>query len=105
LARAYRVLAERERDAEAFAAKWLEIARTWRFDELNELIAQHNEWYPVERRLPVDLRTRDYVLIHGRSYRRPVLGVEWIVEQFPPSGGSAPPPCGTASPPDGATSA
>ena len=42
-----------------------------RFDELNELIRTHNEWYPVERDLPMDLRTRDYVLINGRSYRRP----------------------------------
>jgi len=83
LARAYRALAERERDAQAFAAAWLEIARGWRFGELNELIRQHNEWFPIERRLPVDLRTRDYVLIHGRSYRRPVLDTEWILEQFP----------------------
>ena len=43
----------------------------------------HNEWYPVERDLPMDLRTRDYVLINGRSYRRPELGPEWVLEQFP----------------------
>ena len=28
-------------------------------------------------------RTGDYVLIHGRSYRRPELGPEWVLEQFP----------------------
>ena len=30
-------------------------------------------------------RTGDYVLIHGRSYRRPELGREWVLEQFPAS--------------------
>ena len=45
-----------------------------RFDELNELIRQHNDWYPIERDLPMDLRTRDYVKVNGRSYRRPELG-------------------------------
>jgi hypothetical protein len=89
LERAYRALARKEPDPEAFARAWRETAETWRFDELNELIAQHNEWYPIERRLAIDLRTRDYVLIHGRSYRRPVLNAEWVLEQFPVSGGPA----------------
>ena len=54
-----------------------------RFDELNELITQHNEWYPVERDLPMNPRTGDYVLVSGRTYRRPVLGPEWVLEHFP----------------------
>ena len=70
-------------DDAAFARRWREVAATWRFDEVNELIEQHNEWYPVERDLPMDLRTRDYVLINGRTYRRPLLGPEWLLEHFP----------------------
>jgi hypothetical protein len=70
-------------DPERFAERWRAIADAARFDELNELIAQHNEWYPIERDLPMDLRTRDYVLINGRSYRREPLGPEWILAQFP----------------------
>jgi hypothetical protein len=31
----------------------------------------------------MDPRTRDYVLIHGKSYRRPELGPAWVLEQFP----------------------
>jgi hypothetical protein len=31
----------------------------------------------------MDLRTRDYVRVNGRSYRRPELGPEWVLEQFP----------------------
>lgn len=71
-------------DADAFARRWRALAESWPFDELNELIRQHNEWYPVERDLPMDPRTRDYVRIHGRSYRRPLLGPGWVLEHFPP---------------------
>jgi hypothetical protein len=88
LERAHRALAQDcGADAAAFARRWTELARAWSFGELNELIEQHNEWYPVERDLPMDLRTRDYVLINGRSYRRPLLGPDWILEQFPPQRG------------------
>jgi len=66
-----------------FAARWRAFARRQRFDDLNELIDQHNEWYPVERNLAMDIRTRDFVLIHGRSYRRPRLDAGWVLEQFP----------------------
>jgi hypothetical protein len=31
----------------------------------------------------MDLRTRDYVTINGRSYRRRELGPDWVLEQFP----------------------
>jgi hypothetical protein len=85
LERAYRaVRMEFGGDPAAFARRWLERVRTWRFDaDLNTLIEQHNEWYPVERRLPMNPRTGDYVPVGGRSYRRPVLGPEWVLEHFP----------------------
>jgi hypothetical protein len=70
-------------DRPLFARRWRAIAAGWRFEALNDLIRTHNEWYPVERDLPMDLRTRDYVLINGRSYRRRELGPEWVLEQFP----------------------
>ncbi len=84
---AYRALrAECHGAPELFSARWRELARTWRFDaELNELIAQHNDWYPVERDLPLNPRTGDYVRVGGRSYRRPVLGPTWVLEHFPPT--------------------
>ena len=46
------------------------VAHRWRFDDLNDLIREHNEWYPIESGLPLDPRTRDYVRMRGRSYRR-----------------------------------
>lgn len=88
---AYRRLREEcGHDAREFAERWRAHAREARFDEdLNELIDRHNAWYPIERDLPMDLRTRDYVLVNGRSYRRPRLGPEWVLEQFPPRLGGA----------------
>ncbi len=70
-------------DAEAFARRWRERAASWPFDDVNELIREHNEWYPVEAGLPMDPRTRDYVSVRGRSYRRAELGPDWVLQQFP----------------------
>jgi hypothetical protein len=82
---AYRALRrECGRDRTQFAARWRARAAAWRFDDLNELIGQHNEWYPIERDLPMDPRTRDYVRIGGRSHRRRELGPDWVLEHFPP---------------------
>jgi len=86
LAEAYEALrAECGRDRNRFADRWRAVAEAWSFEDLNELIRTHNEWYPVERDLPMDLRTRDYVLVNGRSYRRRELDADWILEQFPVS--------------------
>jgi len=70
-------------DLELFARRWRETAEGWRFDDLNELIRQHNEYYPIERNLPVDPRTGDYVAVVGRSYRRQPVDADWILERFP----------------------
>jgi hypothetical protein len=64
-------------------ARWRELAEIWNFDEVNQLIREHNEWYPVERDLPMNPRTKDYVLVNGHSYRREELGLRWILERFP----------------------
>ena len=71
-------------DAALFARRWRELAATWRFEHLNELIHQHNEYYPIERNLAIDPRTGDYVTINGRSYRREPVDERWILERFPP---------------------
>jgi hypothetical protein len=73
------------RDGGAFPERWRALALQWPFPvELLELIEQHNEWYPIERDLPLNPRTGEYVRVAGRSYRRPTLGPAWVLEQFPP---------------------
>ena len=70
-------------DPDGFRTAWERVARNWNFDALNEVIAQHNEWYPVERRLPLNPRTGDYLTVGGRDWRRKPLDARWILEQFP----------------------
>src|SRR3954447_2338908 len=61
------------RDHAGFSEAWRERPAAQRFDALTPLIDQHNDWYPIERTLPMDPRTKDYVRVHGRSYRRAPL--------------------------------
>jgi hypothetical protein len=72
-------------DRQAFAVRWRAIAEQWDFAEVNELVRVHNEWYPVERDLPIDPRTGEYVLITGRPYRREELDAAWVLARFPAS--------------------
>lgn len=72
-------------DPQEFERRWRALARRWSFDRVNELIAQHNEYYPIERNLPIDLHTDDYVTVSGCSFRREPLGPEWVLERFPAS--------------------
>ena len=71
-------------DPEAFALRWLEIASAWEFEALNEHIRTHNEWYPVERDLPLNPRTGEY----RWPYRRQELSADWILSRFPAGGPS-----------------
>ena len=71
-------------DRAAFARDWRAVADGWSFAETNALIAEHNEWYPVERDLPMNPRTGDYVPVNGRPYRRDELDAGWILRRFPP---------------------
>ncbi len=84
LERAYRRLREEVgHDADEFERRWRARVATWPFDALNELIREHNEWYPIESQLPMDPRTKDYQRIRGRSYRREPLTAAWVLERFP----------------------
>ena len=81
---ARRALAEETgEDTREFRRRWRELADGWSFGDHNTLVQQHNDWYPIERQLPVDPVTGEYVRIHGRSYRRRRLDAAWILERFP----------------------
>jgi hypothetical protein len=76
LATAY---AEHGRDAR----RWRRLAERWNFEEVNDLIEKHNRWYPIEARLAMDPRSRDFVKIGGRPYYRRPLDAAWVLERFP----------------------
>jgi hypothetical protein len=78
----HRRLAE-ESSPDELARVWRATAESWSFDEVNDLIARHNRWYPVEARLPMDPRRGDFALVNGRDYRRRPLDAAWVLERFP----------------------
>jgi hypothetical protein len=63
--------------------RWRATAETWDFEDVNELIAKHNRWFPIEARLPMDPKTRDFVKVGGRSYLRDPLDAAWVLRRFP----------------------
>jgi hypothetical protein len=62
---------------------WRAVATSWNFDAVNDLIEKHNRWYPIEARLAMDPRSRDFVKVGGRPYRREPLDASWVLERFP----------------------
>jgi hypothetical protein len=87
---------ETERQVEALAAAydehrhnphaWRRVAERWDFGSVNDLIDRHNRWFPAEARLKMDPRTRDFVKIGGKPYRREPLDAAWILARFPADG-------------------
>ena len=65
-------------------AGWERTVLAWDFYVVNELIDKHNRYFPIETRLPMDPRTRDFVLVNGKPYTRGFLGAAWALERFPP---------------------
>jgi hypothetical protein len=76
-------LAAAYRELGGDTAAWRRLAARWDFGEVNELIDRHNRFYPIEARLPMDPRSRDFVKVGGRDYRRARLDAGWILRQFP----------------------
>jgi hypothetical protein len=70
-------------DKARFAREWRELAESWDFGEVNDLIERHNRHYPAESRLPMNPRTGDFVLINGKPYTRLPLDAGWILARFP----------------------
>ena len=75
---------KRRMTPDKFRRKWLKFARDFDFSQVNELIDQHNRYYPIERNLPIDIRT-GVDLDRGKPFKkRPYLDKNWILNQFPP---------------------
>lgn len=85
----WRGLARRHDDPADFACRWRRVAGRRNFHAINDLIAQHNRWYPAEARLPMDPATGDFVRINGKPYRRQPLDAAWVLERLPADRGAA----------------
>ena len=75
---------------DTFAARWRDVVGRWSFRRVNELIDDHNRWYPAEARLPMNPRTGDFIPVGGRPYRRSRLDAAWALRRFPPDLTSGP---------------
>lgn len=62
---------------------WRRDVGRWDFGAVNDLIERHNRWYPLEARLAMDPRTRDFVHVGGKPYQRDLLTAAWVLERFP----------------------
>jgi hypothetical protein len=82
---AWRELATSTSDPDAFARRWRRRVDRWSFDGVNDLIEKHNRYYPIEARLPMDVRSGDFALVNGERYERRPLDADWALELFPPS--------------------
>jgi hypothetical protein len=70
-------------DEAAFARAWRARVSRVSFLEVNDLVDEHNEWFPVEARLRWDLALEDYRAPFGLPWRKQHIGVEWALERFP----------------------
>ena len=76
-------LAEAHAEHRGDPAGWRRVAESWDFGDVNELIEKHNRWYPIEARMAMDPRSRDFVKVGGRPYTREPLDAAWVLARFP----------------------
>ena len=81
LEEAWHALADEAPGEAEFALTWREVASAWDFRRINDLIASHNAYYPIEARVPMNPRTGSY----ARNWQREDYTPEWILERFPPA--------------------
>jgi len=84
LRRARQELLRAQEEIEPLEDRWRTLLERWSFDEVNDLIARHNRWYPIEARVAMDPETGGYALVNGRDHRLDRLDAEWVLERFPP---------------------
>ena len=85
LERAWRGLARSgRRDPRTFARDWQAHAERVDFARINELIRRHNEHFPAEANLAMDVHTGDFIGLGGGDYRRQPLDGAWVLARFPP---------------------
>ncbi len=71
-------------DAAAFRERWSQRLRGWSFLEHDELVDEHNEWFPIEARLVWNRELDDYRAPFGLPWRKAHVDREAIAATYPP---------------------
>jgi hypothetical protein len=66
-----------------FADRWRTFVRKLDLATLNNLIAKHNDYYPIEARLRILYPTNKYYVPAGIEWPQRELTVEAILEEYP----------------------
>ena len=64
-------------------AAWADVAAGWDLSAVNREIERYNLYYPIERNLPMDPRSREMVDGDTRWIPRPPLDAAWILAEYP----------------------
>jgi hypothetical protein len=80
---AWGAYARRYRTAEEFARRWRAYVDTLDLAPLNTLIEKHNEYYPIEARLPIVWPTGEYRVPTGIEHPQQPVTVEQVLDQYP----------------------
>lgn len=70
-------------DEAGFARAWHDRLRRWSFREANEIADEHNEWFPIEARLPWNRELGDFRAPFGLPWRKQHIDARWALGQFP----------------------
>lgn len=71
-------------DPVAFAERWSERLDRWSFLEHDELVDEHNEWFPIEARLVWNRELDDYRAPFGLPWRKSHVDRAAIASTYPP---------------------
>ena len=76
--------ARRCRTNDEFACCWRSYVDDLDLGPLNSLIEKHNEYYPIEARLPIIWPTGEYRVPTGVDYPQQMVTAEQVLDQYPP---------------------
>ncbi len=80
---AWGAYARRCQAADEFARRWRAYVASLDLVPLNTLIEKHNEYYPIEARLPIVWPTGEYRVPTGVEYPQQLVTPEQVLDRYP----------------------
>jgi hypothetical protein len=80
---AWAAYARRCQSDDEFACRWRAYVADLDLRPLNTLIEKHNNYYPIEARLPIIWPTGEYRVPAGVEYPQQPITVEQVLDQYP----------------------